>query len=183
MLTDRLGDDTRVTILGHVQRGGAPSAFDRSMSSILGSAAVEEILAAGPNSIPQLLGFQGNRVSRTPLMDCVANTRRVAELIDAKDYDTALTMRGDSYTEMFHVFHSISHAMPSARVRSRRIAVVNVGGLAPGMNAAARVAVRLGLQRGHTMTGVFGGFRGLIDDDVRDLDWVDVDGWASRGGT
>jgi 6-phosphofructokinase 1 len=183
VLTDRLGDDTRVTILGHVQRGGAPSAFDRSMSSILGSAAVEEILAAGPNSVPQLLGFHGNRVSRTPLMECVANTRRVAELIAAKDYDTALTMRGDSYTEMFHVFHSISHAMPSARVRSRRIAVVNVGGLAPGMNAAARVAVRLGLQRGHTMTAVFGGFRGLIDGDVRDLDWVDVDGWASRGGT
>ena len=117
VLTDRLGDDTRVTILGHVQRGGAPSAFDRSMSSILGSAAVEEILAAGPNSIPQLLGFHGNRVSRTPLMECVAATRRVAELIDAKDYDTALTMRGDGYTEMFHVFHSISHAMPSARVR------------------------------------------------------------------
>ena len=36
LLEDRLGEDTRVTILGHVQRGGAPSAFDRSMSSILG---------------------------------------------------------------------------------------------------------------------------------------------------
>ena len=33
----RLGEDTRVTILGHVQRGGAPSAFDRSMSSIVGT--------------------------------------------------------------------------------------------------------------------------------------------------
>ena len=33
VLEDRLGEDTRVTILGHVQRGGAPSAFDRSMSS------------------------------------------------------------------------------------------------------------------------------------------------------
>ena len=33
VLEERLGEDTRVTILGHVQRGGAPSAFDRSMSS------------------------------------------------------------------------------------------------------------------------------------------------------
>ena len=41
VLEDRLGEDTRVTILGHVQRGGAPSAFDRSMSSLLGYAAVE----------------------------------------------------------------------------------------------------------------------------------------------
>ena len=29
VLEERLGEDTRVTILGHVQRGGAPSAFDR----------------------------------------------------------------------------------------------------------------------------------------------------------
>ena len=104
-----------MTILGHVQRGGAPSAFDRSMSSILGSAAVEEVLAATADSVPQLIGMQGNRVSQVPLMDCVAQTRELADLIAAKDYDTALTMRGDSYTEMVHVFHSISHALPDTR--------------------------------------------------------------------
>ena len=93
-------------------------------------------------------------------------------------------MRGDSYTEMVHVFHSISHALPSRRPKDRpsRIAVVNVGGLAPGMNAAAQAAVRLGLHRGHTMLGVYGSFRGLIDGDVRELKWGDVEGWTSRGG-
>ena len=60
--------------------------------------------------------------------------------------------------------------------------MVNVGGLAPGMNAAARAAVRLGLHRGHTMLGVYGSFRGLIDGDVRELHWGDVEGWTSRGG-
>jgi 6-phosphofructokinase 1 len=39
VLEEQLGEDTRVTILGHVQRGGHPSAYDRWMSSILGSAA------------------------------------------------------------------------------------------------------------------------------------------------
>ena len=33
-------------------------------------------------------------------MECVAQTRELADRIAAKDYDTALTMRGDSYTEM-----------------------------------------------------------------------------------
>ena len=102
-----------MTILGHVQRGGAPSAFDRSMSSIVGYTAVEEVLAATPHSVPQLVGIQYNRVVKVPLMDGVAQTRELADLIAAKDYDTALTMRGDSYTEMVHVFHSISHALPS----------------------------------------------------------------------
>lgn len=182
VLTDRLGDDTRVTILGHVQRGGAPSAFDRSMSSILGYAAVEEVLAATTGSLPQLIGLRGNRVSRTPLMDCVADTRTLADLISVRDFDTALTMRGDGYTELFHIFQSVTHALPSVRNRTTRIAVLNVGGLAPGMNAVARVAVRLGLQRGHTVIGVRGGFRGLMDDEVREMNWVDVDGWSSRGG-
>ena len=102
-----------MTILGHVQRGGVPSAFDRSMSSILGHAAVEEVLAATPQSVPQLIGLRDNRVARAPLMECVARTRELADRIAARDYDTALMMRGDRYTEMIHVFHSISRALPS----------------------------------------------------------------------
>ena len=36
VLEERLGEDARVTILGHIQRGGAPSAFDRWMSTLVG---------------------------------------------------------------------------------------------------------------------------------------------------
>ena len=115
LLEEQLGEDVRLTILGHVQRGGAPSAFDRSMSSILGHAAVEEVLAATPRSVPQLIGLRDNRVAKVPLMECVARTRELAERIAARDHDTALMMRGDGYTEMIHVFRSISQALPSAR--------------------------------------------------------------------
>jgi 6-phosphofructokinase 1 len=184
LLEDRLGEDVRVTILGHVQRGGAPSAFDRSMSSILGHAAVEEVLAATPQSVPQLVGMRDNRVAKAPLMECVARTRELAERIAARDYDAALLLRGNAYTELIHVFRSISGALPSAQTRRRasRIALLNVGGLAPGMNAVAGAAVRLGLDRGHTMLGIEGSFRGLVDGDVRELRWGDVEGWSSLGG-
>ena len=64
VLEQRLGEDTRVTVLGHVQRGGSPSAFDRCMSTLLGHAAVEELLQAGAASEPVLMGFQNNRVTR-----------------------------------------------------------------------------------------------------------------------
>ena len=56
VLEDRLGEDTRVTILGHVQRGGAPSAFDRYMGTLLGHAAVERLLADARDAPPQLSG-------------------------------------------------------------------------------------------------------------------------------
>ena len=48
VLEERLGEDARVTILGHIQRGGSPSAFDRWMSTLVGSAAVEDVLNASP---------------------------------------------------------------------------------------------------------------------------------------
>jgi 6-phosphofructokinase 1 len=184
VIEEELGEDTRVTILGHVQRGGVPSAFDRSMSSILGYAAVEEVLTATPQSVPQLVGIQFNRVAKVPLMECVSQTRELGDRIAARDYDSALMMRGDSYTELIYVFRSIAHALPSlqTRHRSSRIGLLNVGGLAPGMNAAAAAAVRLGLDRGHTMLGINGSFSGLIDRDVRELHWGDVEGWTSRGG-
>jgi 6-phosphofructokinase 1 len=184
VLEERLGEDVRLTILGHVQRGGAPSAFDRSMSSILGHAAVEEILAATPDRVPQLIGIHENLVAKVPLMECVARTRELAERIAARDHDAALLLRGDTYTEMIHVFRSISEALPSARTRRRdtRIALLNVGGLAPGMNAVAGAAVRLGLDRGYTMLGINGSFGGLVDGDVRELQWGDVEGWSSLGG-
>jgi 6-phosphofructokinase 1 len=184
VLEERLGEDVRLTILGHVQRGGAPSAFDRSMSSILGHAAVEEVLAATPERVPQLIGVRDNRVAKAPLMECVARTRELAERIAARDHDTALMMRGDSYTELIHIFRSISQALPSQQTRRRatRMALVNVGGLAPGMNAVAGAAVRLGLDRGYTMLGINGSFRGLMDGDVRELRWGDVEGWSGLGG-
>jgi 6-phosphofructokinase 1 len=184
LLAEELGEDVRLTILGHVQRGGAPSAYDRSMSSILGHAAVEEVLAATPDSVPQLIGMRDNRVAKTPLMECVARTRELAERIAARDHDTALVLRGDRYTEMIHVFRSISRALPSQRRtrRAHRIGLVNVGGLAPGMNAVAGAAVRLGLDRGYTMLGIDGSLQGLIDGDVRELQWGDVEGWSSLGG-
>jgi 6-phosphofructokinase 1 len=184
LLAEELGEDVRVTILGHVQRGGAPSAFDRSMSSILGHAAVDEVLAATPERDPRLVGMRENRVAKLPLMESVARTRELAERIAARDHDGALVLRGNTYTEMIHVFRSISGALPSSETRRRetRIALLNVGGLAPGMNAVAGAAVRLGLDRGHTMLGVNGSFRGLMEGDVRELQWGDVEGWSSLGG-
>ena len=52
MLEEQLGEDTRITILGHVQRGGAPSAFDRYLATLLGHAAVERLIVRRPDAPP-----------------------------------------------------------------------------------------------------------------------------------
>ncbi|MGI9644182.1 MAG: 6-phosphofructokinase, partial [Ilumatobacteraceae bacterium] len=51
-----------------------------------------------------------------------------------------------------------------------------------GMNTAVRVAVRVGMDMGHTVLGVRRGFRGLSRGDVEEMDWMSVSSWVGRGG-
>ena len=60
---------------------------------------------------------------------------------------------------------------------------MNVGAPAPGMNTAVRVAIRLGLDLGHIMLGVQNGFDGLSKNQVEEMNWMSVAGWASAGGS
>ncbi|SMC50538.1 6-phosphofructokinase [Pedobacter africanus] len=60
--------DTKVTILGHLQRGGSPSSFDRILGSRLGFAAVNELLKG---NTMQMVGLRGNDVQTTSLKDAL----------------------------------------------------------------------------------------------------------------
>lgn len=184
-LSKRLGEETRFTILGHVQRGGSPSAFDRTMSTILGYAAVQELLSAGPGSEPQLIGLRDNEVSRSPLMENVDKTHQVADRIAAGQYKEAMELRGRSFARSFAILKTLLRAQPREPEPGRRrlrLAVMHCGGPAPGMNTAVRVAVRVGIDRGHTILGVQNGLAGFLDGRIKEMDWMSVHGWAARGG-
>jgi 6-phosphofructokinase 1 len=184
VLEDRLGEDTRVTSLGHVQRGGAPSAFDRYLSTVLGYAAVEQVITS-PGAEAQVVGIKEHQIISSPLMDCVDKTRAVANMIGEHDYETAMEMRGGSFRDSFRMIRTMVRAQPhppEPGQRKLRLALVHAGGAAPGMNTAARVAVRVGIDRGHTMLAVRNGFEGLINDDIEEMGWMSVNGWVSRGG-
>lgn len=185
-LEDQLGEDTRVTILGHVQRGGSPSAFDRYMSTLLGYAAVDRILSGKVEGEAFLVGMRDNRITYSPLMECVEQTHEVAHSIANHDYDQAMDLRGRSFKEMFQILRTFVRALPHqppAGQKRLRLGVLNAGGPAPGMNTAVRAAVRLGLDRGHTMLGIFDGFRGLAEGNIKELDWMSVAGWTTMGGS
>jgi 6-phosphofructokinase 1 len=185
LLESELGEDTRITILGHVQRGGAPTAFDRFLATILGHAAVEQLLADDAESVPQLIGLRGNRVVTSPLMECVQRTQAVAERIKEHDFDGAMLLRGGSFRQSYQILHTIQKAAPRpspAGRRRLRIAVIHSGGPAPGMNTAVRAAVRLGLDRGYSVLAIKNGFRGLRKGQVQEMGWMDCSGWVSSGG-
>ena len=65
----------------------------------------------------------------------------------------------------------------------KKIAVMTSGGDAPGMNAAVRAVVRTGLHYGYTVYGVFDGYEGLTNGNLKELRRGDVGGIINRGGT
>ncbi|MBI3739953.1 MAG: 6-phosphofructokinase, partial [Chloroflexi bacterium] len=71
-----VGFKTRVTILGHIQRGGSPTAYDRLLASRMGLKAVEALLE-GKSGV--MTGLKGRGVDYVPLED-VVNNKRTANL-------------------------------------------------------------------------------------------------------
>ena len=186
VLEEGLGEEVRTTVLGHVQRGGRPSAYDRNLATLLGHEAVIAVLEARPDDEPVVIGTRANRIIRIPLMESVQKTRQVAEAIKAHDYERAMALRSSSFNDAFRTLKTMVRALPHPPAEGQkrfRIAVFNAGAPAPGMNTAARVAVRLGLDNGHTMLGVNNGFEGLAEGEVREMEWTSVSGWASQGGS
>ncbi len=77
--------DIRVTILGHIQRGGAPTCMDRVRASRMGVAAVDALLAGRKG---EMVGIQNNQITFTPLEKAVkhalevnANLLKIAEIL------------------------------------------------------------------------------------------------------
>src|SRR5512140_1005509 len=157
LLEERLGEEVRVTALGHVQRGGRPSVYDRNLATQLGYDAVISLLNAKPDDEPVLVGMHANRIVHHPLMECVEKTREVASAIAAKDYEKAMELRSDSFKEAFSTLKTMVRALPHPPEPGQkrwRIAIINAGAPAAGMNTAGRTATRLGLDQGHIMLGI-----------------------------
>ncbi|MEO6120745.1 MAG: 6-phosphofructokinase [Acidimicrobiales bacterium] len=70
----RTGFETRVTILGHIQRGGSPTAFDRVLATRFGIAAIE---AVHDGAFGHMVALQAGEIVRVPLSAAVAELKTV----------------------------------------------------------------------------------------------------------
>lgn len=82
----QLGMQLRMTRLGHVQRGGAPNAFDRILASRLGTHAIELI---GHGVHDCLVGIRGSEIVSTPLGDVVGKSKPLDQRLLAMARDLA----------------------------------------------------------------------------------------------
>ncbi|XP_006139132.3 ATP-dependent 6-phosphofructokinase, muscle type isoform X1 [Pelodiscus sinensis] len=183
LVVKRLGYDTRVTILGHVQRGGTPSAFDRILGSRMGVEAVMALLEGTPDTPACVVSLSGNQAVRLPLMECVQVTKDVTTAMNEGRFEDAVKLRGRSFQNNWNVYKLLAHVRPPSTKSGYNLAVMNVGAPAAGMNAAVRAAVRIGLIHGHKMLAVHDGFEGLAHGQVEEIVWGGVGGWTGLGGS
>ncbi|XP_072186325.1 ATP-dependent 6-phosphofructokinase, platelet type isoform X1 [Excalfactoria chinensis] len=185
LVVQRLGFDTRVTILGHVQRGGTPSAFDRILASRMGVEAVLALLEGTPDTPACVVSLSGNQSVRLPLMECVQMTQEVQKAMDEGRFVEAVRLRGRSFENNLNTYKLLSQKKPDAELPKSNfnVAVLNVGAPAAGMNAAVRSAVRVGITEGHKMFAVIDGFEGFARGKIKEISWGDVGGWTGQGGS
>src|SRR3954464_11560517 len=81
-IEERTGFESRMTILGHVQRGGTPLAYDRVLGTRFG---VEAIDAASEGDFGKMVALRGTRIERVPLSEALAEPK----LVDSEIYKTA----------------------------------------------------------------------------------------------
>lgn len=183
LVTERLGFDTRTTVLGHVQRGGTPSAFDRILGSRMGVEAVMALLEATPETPACVVSLSGNEAIRLPLMECVQVTKDVTAAMTQGRYEEAIKLRGKSFENNWNTYKLLAHINPPDTKSNINVAVLNVGAPCAGMNAAVRSAVRMGIIQGHNMLAVHDGFDGLAHGQIEPIAWTGVGGWTGMGGS
>lgn len=83
----RTGFETRVTVLGHIQRGGTPTAFDRVLATRFG---LNAIAAVHNNEFGKMVALKGDDIQLVPLGDAVLELK----LVDPKLYEEAAVFFG-----------------------------------------------------------------------------------------
>ncbi|KAK0671213.1 phosphofructokinase-domain-containing protein [Cercophora samala] len=191
---DGLGLDTRITTLGHVQRGGTAVAYDRMLATLQGVEAVKAVLEATPETKTCVIAITENKIVRKPLMEAVQDTKKVARAIERQDFEEAMSLRDAEFSEQYKSFMmttavQVDQELLLPEKERMRIGFINVGAPAGGMNAAVRAGVAYCLSRGHEPMAIYNGFAGFARHHadnpgaVRPFNWLEVDGWASKGGS
>lgn len=108
VLSNRLKLDTRVTVLGHTQRGGAACAYDRTLATLQGIEAVKAVLDASPTSPSPLITIRENKIERSSLVEAVKLTKSVAASIQNKDFDAAMGLRDAEFKDYHRSYINVT---------------------------------------------------------------------------
>jgi 6-phosphofructokinase 1 len=106
-----LGLDTRITTLGHVQRGGTAVAYDRVLGTLQGVEAVHAVLEATPETETCFIAVKENKIVRKPLLKAVQETMELAKAVVAKDFEKAMSLRDAEFADQYNSYITTTNVM------------------------------------------------------------------------
>uniref|UniRef100_A0A2K6D5K4 6-phosphofructokinase type C n=1 Tax=Macaca nemestrina TaxID=9545 RepID=A0A2K6D5K4_MACNE len=174
LVVTQLGYDTRVTILGHVQRGGTPSAFDRILASRMGVEAVIALLEATPDTPACVVSLNGNHAVRLPLMECVQMTQDVQKAMDERRFQDAATRH---------------QALPDDQIPKTNCtrSLAQRGAPAAGDDAGRALSCApWALPAATGLLAIYDAIDSFSKGDslrIKEIGWTDVGGWTGQGGS
>lgn len=192
-LSEKLGVDTRLTFLGHVQRGGKPCAYDRYLATIQGVKAVDVISSSIDKPCSVAIGIEeNNKLKCIDLSEAIKLNKILNDLFMSKNFEQVFLRRGNMFSKIFEAFlltcrrenilMEIKH-IDENDSKPYRVGIVTVGAPAGGINSAIRIAVRLILKNGWTPFGIKNGLYGLSKGQYETLDWAKTIGMQAMGGS
>lgn len=182
LINDKLNFDSRVTVLGHLQRGGSPSSFDRILGLRMGSAAVLEVLQN--EAEPCVITIEGLNTKRLPLVPLVEKTRSVQAAMHRKDWETVRQLRGKSFISKMHsyeILNSFDPAEYTAELKGYNFAIMHIGSVSSGFNSTIRVIARYCMSKGGKIYAISNGIDGLVSEQIVEVHPSDVSDWYGTG--
>ncbi len=166
--------EVRETVLGHLQRGGNPTVFERTLATRMGVKAIE-LLEENPTE-PQLVGLRAKNLKPVSLSKSLAKIKTPSFQADLSP----------NTSNAFHLGRMLENP-PEEQYRGTTIALLTDGNNVSGMNMAIRAVARLALNRGIAVKGIKGGFQGLTRGlgSTLNLEWsmLEMKSILRRAGT
>ena len=181
ILKEELNLDCRITVLGHIQRGGTPSALDRFSSTLQGCKAVQMLNEEHLN--PTLLGYRAGHVILNDLEKCINETIEIKSLFHKGDLKCVLNLRGEGFQESIQIAMMRMNPEIGKTCTSINTAFMTVGAPAGGMNACIYTLASILLHQGKCPLLIYNGFEGFETEDIRPCSWNDIWGIIQQGGS
>lgn len=162
VLHEKLGLESRATVLGHTQRGGFPCAYDRVLAPMVGVMAAEVALSK-PGAYGIYMEFNEGKIM--DLETCVGMCDKIDGLITSKDTAGLQRARGKDFMEMYEIVKKRAR-VPKKEIGGN-IAVAHVGSGSAGADEILLTIAEYGRLEGKRVYAVDGGLVGLIDGKVR----------------
>ncbi|KAK1349069.1 6-phosphofructokinase [Hamiltosporidium tvaerminnensis] len=156
--------ETRVLKLGHTQRGGAPSAYDRILGTVLGCKTIEHLLSK-PVGPPVIVSIIDGEYKFTELSKVIKRNNEIKNYIKNKDFENLLSIRGTFFKRCYLLNQQLRLKNEKSDSK-KKIAILHEGKRAAGMNTALNAIIQYGISLSKDIYVIHEGFGGILKNMI-----------------